>query len=408
MSSVHAGVYIHVPYCRRRCSYCDFYFEVRPADAGYEGAVRAELAARAQAITGPAQSLSFGGGTPTALPIEVLGRLVAEVRRVVGLTPDAEISLEANPEDLAHADAAARLRDAGFTRVSVGLQSFDDAVLSFLGRAHDGASGARAVMSLVATGLDVGVDLIIGVPGEDDARLARDIERAAALGVVHVSTYMLTVEHGTPLERLVQIGKRAPVDDDAQASAYERAQALLAGAGYRQYEISSHARPGHESRHNRLYWAHAPYLGLGPGAHSMRLLPGGGVERRHTTARLDAWMADPVSAAHELDVLEPAHALREAVAFGLRDLEAGVDLPTLARLHQLGDGGPAAAVRAVLEAARVRGDVRQRDDRYILTPTGARFADRVARDVLGSDVTNVRDVQGVASGNVLASAAVRR
>jgi oxygen-independent coproporphyrinogen-3 oxidase len=368
------GVYVHVPYCRRRCPYCDFYFEVRPADARFGAAVIAELAARRTEIAGEARTLSFGGGTPTALPVGQLATIVAAVPR----TTDAEVSLEVNPEDIAGPAEARALADAGFTRASVGVQSFDASVLAYLGRAHDPDRARAAVRALVDAGLHVGVDLIVGVPGEDAARVARDVADARALGVGHVSTYLLTVEQGTPLVQLIARKQRAAVDDDAQADAYTRAQDTLAANGYRQYEVSSFARPGDESVHNRSYWAHVPYLGLGPGAHSMRVENDGRVHRRHTTARLDAYLADPSGAAHEDEVLEPAHALREGVAFGLRDLLAGVDVRALAALHR---SDPVAVERA-LSPAIARGEVAVVAGVARLTREGARFADRVARDVL--------------------------
>jgi oxygen-independent coproporphyrinogen III oxidase len=377
----HVGVYVHVPYCRRRCTYCDFYFEVRRADAAFVPAVLAELDARRGEVVGGARSLCLGGGTPTALPAAALTALVNGVRARVALEPDAELSLEANPEDVDETLARA-LKDAGFSRVSVGVQSFDGALLKNLGRAHDAARATASVRALVSAGLDVGVDLIVGVPGEGPSRVDDDVRACAELGVVHVSTYLLTIEEGTPLQKLVTIGRRTPVDDDAQADAYERAQESLARAGYRQYEISSHAIPGHESAHNRLYWAHDPYVGLGPGAHSMALRDDGGLVRRHTTARLDAYLADPVHAAHEIDALDAAHALREGVAFGLRDLLRGVDLARLGALHGSTD---VEEVRAALQRAAARGEVKESGGVFSLTALGARFADRVARDVLAAD-----------------------
>jgi oxygen-independent coproporphyrinogen-3 oxidase len=195
-----------------------------------------------------------------------------------------------------------------------------------------------------------------------------------------VSAYLLTVEPHTPLVKLIDKGRRAPVDDDAQGAAYEDVQRLLGEAGYRQYEISSHARPGEESRHNRLYWQGGAYLGVGPSAHSMRRGADGSVVRRHTTARLDAWIPDPARAAHEVETLEPAHAFREAVAFGLRDILAGVDVDEVAARHRV----PAEASAVTRVLAGFAHEVERRGSRFHLTGTGARFADRVARAVLGT------------------------
>ena len=379
MSARSSGVYVHVPHCRRRCPYCDFAIEVGASTDGFVEAVARELEARAGWLTWPAQTLSLGGGTPSSLSTTELARLVDAVR-ARGLAEDAEVSLEVNPEDVDDAYAAG-LRAAGFTRVSVGLQSFDDDVLRYLGRAHDGAGAAAAVRALVNVGVDVGVDLIVGVPGEGDVRLAEDVARAADLAVVHISTYLLTLEEGTPLVQLIARGKRAAIDDDVQADAYERVRDVCAARGFAQYEVSSHARGGRASRHNRLYWQRGDYLGLGPGAHSFRVNDDGAAIRRHTAARLTAWRPDPAQAEADLERLEPAHALREAVAFGLRDLWAGVDVAALAALHKT---EVPASLRAVLEAAASRGDVRVDGEAAWLTAKGARFADRVAREVLGA------------------------
>jgi oxygen-independent coproporphyrinogen-3 oxidase len=374
------GVYVHVPFCRRRCPYCDFYFEVGRSPRGFVDGVAAELAARHEELTWPAHTLSFGGGTPSQLPADELARLVALVR-TRGLHASAEVTLEVNPEDVDD-DLALSLRQAGFTRASIGLQSFDDDVLSWLGRAHDGAGGAAAVTSLVRAGLSVGIDLIVGVPGEKQTRVRSDLMRAVDLGAVHVSAYLLTVEPETPLVSLIRRGKRRAIDDDAQADAYERVQAVAHGLGFRQYEISSWAQPGSESRHNRLYWQRGSYLGLGPGAHSFAVDASGRAIRRHTTAKLDSWLADPPSAAADIETLEQDHALREATAFGLRDLVAGVDVAALALLHHT------VPSRALLQAlARVCGRdhvVVGGDGRFRLTGTGARFADAVAREILSA------------------------
>lgn len=380
LPSLPFGVYVHVPYCRRRCPYCDFYFEVRKADRSFAEALHVELCARSNDRPGEVpRTLYFGGGTPTALPDDALAAAVTAVADVVGLAPDAEVTVEANPEDLGPGRCRA-LAALGVNRLSLGVQSFEDDVLRYLGRAHKGAEAEDTVKRALDEGIArVSVDLIAGVPGERPGRLEREVERLVRLGVGHVSAYLLTVEAGTPLEGLIQLGRRGPLVDDLQADAYEALQELLPAAGFRQYEVSSFSRPGEESRHNRLYWAKGTWLGLGPGAHSMRLVDDGRVERRHTTARLEAWLDDPAGAAHEREVLSPGEAFHEAVAFGLRDLVAGVRLEDLAARH--GVEVPA-ALRGVLAAAAERRLVACSDGAICLTALGARFADAVARDVL--------------------------
>ena len=367
------GIYVHVPFCRRRCPYCDFAIEVGADPTGFVEAVGRELDRRHNEVAWPVHTVSLGGGTPSSLPPAQLARLL-DLLRARGIVSGAEISLEVNPEDVDD-DAAGGLVSAGFTRASVGLQSFDDGVLRYLGRAHDGAGGAAAVAALTRSGVDVGVDLIVGVPGEGADRLQQDIERAAALGVGHISAYLLTLEAGTPLVQLIAEHKRAAVDDEAQAVAYERVQGLCESAGFEQYEVSSYARPGKSSRHNRLYWQRGDYLGLGPGAHSFAVLTDGSVRRRHTRARFASWR-DDCDADLDVEVLEPAHALREALAFGLRDKEAGVDVAALCALHR---SPLTAELEAALQTSKRQGDVVvAAGGRLHLSAQGVRFADRVA------------------------------
>jgi oxygen-independent coproporphyrinogen-3 oxidase len=368
MRTEPCGVYVHVPFCRRRCPYCDFAFEVRPADARFAPAVVEEFFARRAELPHSPSTLSFGGGTPSSVSVDELAKIV----EAVGAHD--EVSLEVNPED-----ANADWKGAGFTRASLGVQSFDDDVLRYLGRAHDAASATRAIAACVKSGLSVGVDLIIGVPGERKDRLRDDVKRITDLGVSHVSAYVLTLEEGTPLVQLIAKKARAALDDDEQADAYERAQDLLPALGYSPYEISSYAKTGSESIHNRIYWQGGEYLGLGPSAHSMRIDVDGRIIRRATKARFDQWIENPRSPAHEIETLVGIHALKEAVAFGLRDLQAGVDIAERARVFHVDDASP--IVRALAECGD---DVRFEGGRAFLTKTGARFADRVARAVLAA------------------------
>lgn len=382
------GVYVHVPYCRRRCSYCDFYFEIGRGQPEFAEAIAKEMRGRVHEIRDPhrsadpahAQSLYFGGGTPTALAPSEIRRVIESVGHFATLAADAEITVEANPEDLTPG-VVRELAAAGVNRLSIGVQSFDARVLRYLGRAHTGAQAREAVLRAQDEGIGrISLDLICGVPTEEEARLAEDLERVNELNIGHVSAYLLTVEEHTPLEKLIALGRRDDVDDERQADAYEELQRRLPELGLLQYEVSSYARPAEESRHNRLYWAKGTYWGLGPGAHSLRDVGGGSVARRHTQARLDAWLLDPVGCAHETEVLAPFPAFLEAVAFGLRDLQAGVALQKLARRFciEAYDDVLHALARGVAD-----GHLSQADGVYRLTRTGVRFADAVARQVLG-------------------------
>ena len=272
------GVYLHVPFCRVRCGYCDFNTytagELRGArqDAYADEVIREiALSRRVLADRGPlrpASTVFFGGGTPTLLPAGDLGRMLAGVRDAFGLAPDAEVTVEANP-DTVTAPMAAELAAAGVTRMSIGMQSAVPHVLAALDRTHDPAGVATAVAAARSAGLDVSVDLIYGAPGESLADWETSVRTAIALAPDHVSAYALIIEEGTQLNRQIRRGEVPAPDDDLQADMYELVDDLLGDGGFDWYEVSSWATaPAHRSRHNLAYWRGADWWGYGPGAHS--------------------------------------------------------------------------------------------------------------------------------------------
>ena len=264
------AVYVHIPFCTVKCGYCDFnaYAGLDPLKGAYHAALLAEIAGWADVLAGRSiASVSFGGGTPGESPAEDIGAVVAMVARFGLLTPDAEVSLEANPgtTTLPYLQG---LRAAGLNRISFGAQSFDPAELRFLDRIHSPEATAASVALARAAGFrNVSLDLIYGLPDQAPASWEASLRAAIALQPDHISCYALTVEEGTPLARDVAAGRVQPLDGDEVATMYECAVRLLADAGFEQYEISNWARPGHESRHNRTYWTDGEYLGLGAGAH---------------------------------------------------------------------------------------------------------------------------------------------
>ena len=272
------GVYLHVPFCRVRCGYCDFNTytagELRGArQDAYADEVLREIALSRRVLADrgalrPASTVFFGGGTPTLLPAGDLGRMLAGVRDAFGLTPDAEITVEANP-DTVTAPMAAELAAAGVTRMSIGMQSAVPHVLAALDRTHDPAGVATAVAAARGAGLDVSVDLIYGEPGESLEDWRVSVETAVALAPDHVSAYALIVEEGTKLARQIRRGEVPEPDDDLQADMYELVDETLAAAGFDWYEVSNWARtPAQRSRHNLAYWRGTDWWGYGPGAHS--------------------------------------------------------------------------------------------------------------------------------------------
>ena len=264
-----ASLYLHVPFCERRCEYCDFVsLAGREREAAYVAALRGEIRALA-ARFGPLElhTVFVGGGTPSFVDPGRLAGVLDEVRAGFVLAPGAEVTLEANPSSTTEARAAAWL-EAGFNRVSIGIQSLQPDILAFLGRVHDRERAVAAVAEVRRAGFSrISCDLIYAVPGLDDARWRATLDEVAALGTGHVSAYELTVEPGTPLHASVRRGERPAVDPEAALRHHAIAIRTLAGAGLDQYEVSNFARPGEECRHNLVYWRRGHYLAAGLGAH---------------------------------------------------------------------------------------------------------------------------------------------
>lgn len=293
-------VYVHVPFCLRRCGYCDFntYTAVDLGQGASRGnyahmageemrLVRAWQESRGLTVR-PASTVFFGGGTPTILPPRDLERMLGDVRRVWGLAPDAEITTEANP-DTVDARAVDALAAAGFTRISFGMQSAVPHVLRTLDRTHTPRNVDEGVRAAKRAGLDVSVDLIYGAPGESLDDWRRSVETALDLGVRHLSAYALTVEPGTKMGRLIAAGRLPAPDDDDEAAKYEIVDDACRQAGLTWYEISNWAAPGHESRHNLGYWRNVDWAGIGPGAHSHHRLADGRSLRAWDIAHPRVW-----------------------------------------------------------------------------------------------------------------------
>ncbi len=329
------GVYIHVPFCAVRCGYCDFN-TYAPGDTGfgsrddYVAAALGEMAQARDAMAGderPARTVFIGGGTPTMLDARALSALLDGVRETWGLAPDAEVTTEANPDSVTPESLAA-LASAGFTRVSLGMQSALPHVLATLERTHRPENMGRAVAAARAAGLSVSLDLIYGTPGESLADWEASLDAAIALEPDHISAYALVIEPGTRMGAQLRRGEIEAVDLDTQADMYERADARLAEAGYAWYEVSNWARePGQECRHNIAYWTSQDWWGVGPGAHSYlgpRIGPDGSeaAAERWWNVKLPRAYAQRVAAgespAAEREPLSEADLALEAVMLRLR------------------------------------------------------------------------------------------
>jgi oxygen-independent coproporphyrinogen-3 oxidase len=376
------GVYVHVPFCRVRCGYCDFNTYtaaeirgVRQSDYAGQALAELDLARRVLEATGsPARRAStvfFGGGTPTLLPVADLATMLAGIRSAWGLAADAEVTTEANPDSVDERSLAG-LADAGFTRVSFGMQSAVPHVLATLERTHDPERIPRVVEWARAAGLRVSLDLIYGTPGESAADWQRSLDLALAQQPDHLSAYALIVEPGTKLAAQVARGEVAAPDDDLAADLYEQADAVLGAAGYSWYEVSNWAREdAHRSRHNLAYWTGEDWWGVGPGAHSHI----GGVRwwnAKHPAAYAER-LAAGVSPAVGRETLDPETRRTESVLLRVRLAEG---LPA----SELDDAGRSAVAGLIADGlvdgrAAIAG-------RVVLTLRGRLLADAVVRRLL--------------------------
>ncbi len=265
------ALYVHIPFCLSKCNYCDFntYEGIEDLMPSFVDALSTEIALWGERLKRPqVATVFFGGGTPSYLPSEWITRLFDWIDRSMQIVSDAEITLEANPDDVDR-DKSEVWLDAGFNRISIGIQSFVDPILVALSRRHSSDVAAHAVKTARNAGFDnISIDLMFGLPNQSIAVWETTLKRAIDLGTEHLSLYGLQVEIGTPLHRDVQRGTVQTPSDDLAADMYELAMELLGDAGYEHYEISNWAKPGHRSQHNLAYWLNKPYLGVGPGAHS--------------------------------------------------------------------------------------------------------------------------------------------
>jgi len=342
------AVYIHWPFCKSKCPYCDFNSHVRERiDEGrWRRALLAELDHYAEMTPGrTVSSIFFGGGTPSLMSAETAAAVLDRVARLWRLDPRVEITLEANPSSV----EAARFRDfraAGVNRVSLGVQALDDAALKFLGRAHDTGEALAAIDVARKNFERYSFDLIYARPGQTVAAWRAELDRALALAGEHLSVYQLTIEPGTAFATAHGRGDLVLPDEETQAALYETTQERLAAAGMPAYEISNHARPGAECRHNLAYWRYRDYAGVGPGAHGRLTLEGRKTATRQRRAP-ETWVEAVERAGHgteEAVALTPEEAREEMLMMGLR-LTEGIPLAELgtpldpARLDPLVEAG---------------------------------------------------------------------
>jgi putative oxygen-independent coproporphyrinogen III oxidase len=331
------ALYIHWPFCISKCPYCDFNSHVRESvdQDEWRTALLQDMAHEAGLIKGrPLTSIFFGGGTPSLMPPATVAALIDAAHAHWGFADDIEITLEANPSSV-EAARFADLAQAGVNRVSLGLQSLDDAALRFLGRAHSVAESLDALAIAQRHFARVNIDLIYARPDQTAEQWDDELRRALSFGTDHMSLYQLTIEPGTRFETMVRTGQFVPADNDDAATLYDMTQSLTNSAGLPAYEISNHARPGSESRHNLSYWRYDDYIGIGPGAHGRRL---NNATQRHKKPEnfLSAISRNGHAIAGE-DMLDPPSRATEALLMGLR-LAEGICLNRLSRKTGIASG----------------------------------------------------------------------
>ena len=335
-----AGIYIHIPFCKSRCIYCDFYSTTRLQDREeyvrcieQETALRAPAFAQQMANKGDIlKTVYFGGGTPSMLRERYIDDILCSIRSSFCHTQIQEITLEANPGDLSE-DKLRRLREAGINRLSLGVQSFQDTLLHRLSRRHNGAEAIAAVKAARKAGFEnISIDLMYGLPEQTMAQWMADIEQAIQLDVEHVSAYCLTYEEGTPLYRMLQKGEVSELDEELCNRMQDYLEEELEKNGIKRYEISNYAKDGYQSKHNGSYWTGAPYLGLGAGAHSYD----GAYLRQWNPDDIGAYMATIQNGQLPLEeeVLSEVDRYNEAVMLGLRTRE-GIHLNRFSEADRL-------------------------------------------------------------------------
>lgn len=375
-----SGLYLHIPFCQRKCPYCDFFSLEREevALAGYPELLQRHLTWAAEHGWGkPLSTVYFGGGTPSLLPPAAVGALLAAVDRHFGLTADVEITLEANPGTVTPASLAG-YRAAGVNRLSLGLQSLDPGQLAGLGRLHDAEQGRQALAGARRAGFaNLSVDLIFALPGQTPADLCGELDRYLALAPEHLSCYGLTAEPGTPLQSRVQAGALHLPDGEGYAEAFLLLHERLGAAGYGHYEIANYARPGRECRHNLGYWARRAYLGIGAGAHSFRA--DGWGERWAVPADLADYataLAEAREPAECLETFDRAGAMSEVLYLGLRTAAGVSD----ANFRERFGCGVAEAYPAAVD--KLAPWLSRTGDAWRLTPDGWLLFDRLIQEFL--------------------------
>jgi len=366
-------LYLHTPFCRQACHYCDFHFSTLMRDKGkmIRAMVRELKIQKDYLASDDLHTVYFGGGTPSLLSEKELATIMDAIKKQYHLKPDAEITLEANPDDLSEATLA-MLADQGINRLSIGIQSFHDPHLRFMNRIHTAQEAEASVKLAQDAGItNLSVDLIYAIPAANDDILLSDIEKTLALGVEHISAYCLTVEPRTAFGNWTKTGKMAPIEDEFAARQFEILMSKLQKAGFEQYEISNFTKNQKYSRHNSAYWQRQPYLGIGPSAHSYN-----GMSRQYNVSNNAKYLEGTKNKELPMtrEVLTPEDQVNEYLLTGLRT-KWGCRLDFLQELS-----GGIFLLKTGEEIFRLNevGWLHSREGLLLLTEKGKLFADQVA------------------------------
>ncbi|MXV17604.1 radical SAM family heme chaperone HemW [Pedobacter sp. HMF7056] len=372
-----AGIYIHIPFCKKACHYCDFHFSTSLTyKAGMLDAIRKEIVLRKSYLRGEAvETIYLGGGTPSLLYAGELTQIIDTIGNTHTVSPTAEITIEANPDDLDPARVRA-LRATDVNRFSIGIQSFFEEDLRWMNRAHTAQEGEDALKRVLDAGFtNITTDLIYGFPQLSPEKWTANMEKTIGFGIPHISAYAMTVEPKTPLASFITRGKEAPMNDLQSARQFTELMNVLRSAGFEHYEISNFALPGKRSKHNSNYWNGVPYLGIGPSAHSYN-----GDSRQWNVANNAKYMSSIAEGAipREIEVLTVSNRINEYLMTALRKIE-GIDLDHVSAAF----GTPySRLIEADLRQFTGNNWIIKSGMRFTLTDEGKLFADHIASEIM--------------------------
>jgi oxygen-independent coproporphyrinogen-3 oxidase len=374
--TIVAGIYLHIPFCKQACNYCNFHFTTSLRyKPDLVAALSEEIQLQKDFLGGATvNTIYFGGGTPSLLSKEEYNLILNTIKRTFPVSADAEITLEANPDDI-NKEVLQRWKEAGINRLSIGIQSFFEDELRWMNRAHNAQQAYQCIEQSLAAGFNnFSIDLIYGSPLLTDERWQQNVEKAISYGIPHLSCYALTVEEKTPLHKLISTNKKQDVENDQQARQFLLLMQWLKAAGYEHYEVSNFAKTGCRSKHNSSYWKGTPYLGLGPSAHSYN-----GSTRFWNIANNNQYIRSIKEGMvpNEKEILTEEQKLNEYIMISLRTME-GIDLDVINRIWGF---ETVAAIEKGLKPYIDKGLVQQNQQAVQLTQNGMLMADGIAADL---------------------------